>query len=346
MNSRRENNDSHIDTWSIPITLLQIVGLILAISIVIGLFAPNASNSPPEVEASSEVTQENIETNPNLDKTSEETTVHTQTEKTSSETTEYDTETSEPSVETTEQTEQTLPTDQTDPTEEFVPETEPEPTPSEPEYIGTIYLTFDDGPSTKSTSRILDILQEKGVKATFFVIDYAFESEKEQLLIREFNEGHSIGLHGTSHDYSKIYTSLEALIDNFETLQEKVYESTGHKSTIIRFPGGSSNTISKKYCSGIMTEAVNYFSTSEFVYFDWNVDSSDAGGAKSIEEVYNNVTSGLKPGRTNVVLMHDSNNKEYTIGALAAIIDFALNEGYEFKAITSDTPQVTHKVAN
>ena len=67
---------------------------------------------------------------------------------------------------------------------------------------------------------------------------------------------------------------------------------------------------------------------------------------ESIEEVYNNVTSGLKPGRTNVVLMHDSNNKEYTIGALAAIIDFALNEGYEFKAITSDTPQVTHKVAN
>lgn len=214
------------------------------------------------------------------------------------------------------------------------------------EPIGTVYLTFDDGPSTQITSQILDILKEKNVKATFFIIDYPFDSEKEAIVIREFEEGHTIALHGTSHDYSKIYTSLEALIENFTTLQEKVKTSTGYTATIIRFPGGSSNTISKKYCAGIMTEAVEYFSNSEFVYFDWNVDSRDAGGAKSSEEVFENVTSSLKPGRNNIVLMHDSTGKQYTLDALEAIIDFCISEGYEFKAITDETPQVTHNVSN
>lgn len=214
------------------------------------------------------------------------------------------------------------------------------------EPIGTVYLTFDDGPSTQITSQILDILKEKNVKATFFIIDYPFDSEKEAIVIREFEEGHTIALHGTSHDYSKIYTSLEALIENFTTLQEKVKTSTGYTATIIRFPGGSSNTVSKKYCAGIMTEAVEYFSNSEFVYFDWNVDSRDAGGAKSSEEVFENVTSSLKPGRNNIVLMHDSTGKQYTLDALEAIIDFCISEGYEFKAITDETPQVTHNVSN
>lgn len=214
------------------------------------------------------------------------------------------------------------------------------------EPVGTIYLTFDDGPSLSITPQILDILKNNNIPATFFIIDYEYGSKREELVVRAFNEGHTIALHGTSHTYSEIYTSLDALVENFETLQEKVYTSTGYRSYIIRFPGGSSNTVSKNYCTGIMTDAVEYFSTTDFVYFDWNVDSQDAGGAYSMEEIYENVTSSIKKGRNNVVLMHDSGSKKYTVEALQSIIDWALAEGYEFKAITQDTPQVTHRISN
>lgn len=227
------------------------------------------------------------------------------------------------------------------------PETESIPDDTEKtEPVGTIYLTFDDGPSLSITPQILDILKSNNIPATFFIIDYEYGSKREELVVRAFNEGHTIALHGTSHTYSEIYTSLDALVENFETLQEKVYTSTGYRSYIIRFPGGSSNTVSKNYCTGIMTDAVEYFSTTDFVYFDWNVDSQDAGGAYSMEEIYENVTSSIKKGRNNVVLMHDSGSKKYTVEALQAIIDWALAEGYEFKAITQDTPQVTHRISN
>lgn len=238
---------------------------------------------------------------------------------------------------------------------ESIPETkdeipsisEIESTPSENiTPIGTIYLTFDDGPSLECTPQILDILKNNNITATFFILDYKHESEKENLIVRAFEEGHTIALHGTSHTYSEIYSSLEDLIENFETLQEKVYQTLGYRPKFIRFPGGSSNTVSKHYCTGIMTEAVQYFSSSEFVYFDWNVDSQDAGGAYSAGEIFNNVTSSIKPGRNNVVLMHDSKNKTYTVEALQQIIDWAFKQGYEFKSITEDTPQVTHRIAN
>lgn len=232
---------------------------------------------------------------------------------------------------------------------EFDPEDETETTviPEEvPKVTGTIYLTFDDGPSLKITPQILDVLKENNIKATFFVVDYQAGSEREALIVRAFNEGHTIGLHGTSHTYSKIYSSLEALIENFETLQEKVYSSTGYYSNIIRFPGGSSNTVSKNYCQGIMTKAVEYFSSTDFVYFDWNVDSQDAGGTTTADGVFENVTSSIKPGRNNIVLMHDSGSKSHTLEALQSIIDWAISEGYEFKAITEETPQITHKIAN
>ena len=211
---------------------------------------------------------------------------------------------------------------------------------------GTIYLTFDDGPSTKITSQILDILKENNIKATFFIVDYQVGSVREELVIRAFNEGHTIALHGTSHTYSKIYSSLEALIENFESLQEKVYNSTGYRSNIIRFPGGSSNTVSKYYCEGIMTDAVEYFSSTDFHYFDWNVDSQDAGGTTTADGVFENVTSAIKPGRNNIVLMHDTNSKTHTLEALQSIIDWAISEGYEFNAITEETPQITHRIAN
>lgn len=112
---------------------------------------------------------------------------------------------------------------------------------------GVIYLTFDDGPSADITPHILDILAEKNVKATFFVIH--FSDNNAELVKREAESGHTVALHGYSHTYSEVYASADACLENFRKIQEQVYETIGKKANIIRFPGGSSNTISRKYCN-------------------------------------------------------------------------------------------------
>ena len=112
---------------------------------------------------------------------------------------------------------------------------------------GVIYLTFDDGPSADITPHILDILAEKNIKATFFVIH--FSDNNAELVKRESESGHTVALHGYSHTYSEVYASADACLENFRKIQEQVYETIGKKANIIRFPGGSSNTISRKYCN-------------------------------------------------------------------------------------------------
>lgn len=209
---------------------------------------------------------------------------------------------------------------------------------------GSVALTFDDGPSTNITPQILDILAQNNVAATFFILD--FEGRKEDIVLREFNEGHTIGYHGMSHEYSKVYSSLEALMVNFYSLEEKVYNLTGYTSKLIRFPGGSSNTVSFNYCKGIMTAAAKETKERGFTYFDWNVDSGDAGSARTSDEIYQNVVSGIRPGRLNVVLMHDAASKAETLYALQRIIDFCFENNYELVRLDSQSKQVTHKIAN
>lgn len=211
-------------------------------------------------------------------------------------------------------------------------------------HNGIICLTFDDGPSLEITNQILDILQEKNVKATFFIVDY--NSEKFPIISREIEDGHTIGIHGLSHEYSSIYSSLENLTNNFVSLRDKLYNDTGYYSNFIRFPGGASNTVSKKYCTGIMSQATKTLTDMGFVYFDWNIDSDDAGSAKSSEDIFNNVISSLIEGHTNVVLMHDASNKKYTLEALPDIIDYAIQHSFEFQAISENTKLVQHNVNN
>lgn len=211
--------------------------------------------------------------------------------------------------------------------------------------VGTIYLTFDDGPSLDITPEILKILHANNIPATFFVVRYG--ENKEHLIRKELIAGHNVGLHGYSHDYAEIYTDLDTLMENFyqiETLVSNTLE--GYQSKIIRFPGGSSNTVSKKYCEGIMTEAVKRATEEGYVYFDWNVDSRDAGGVNTSEEVYQNVISGIREGRNNIVLMHDSAGNTKTVKALQRIIDYCIENGYVFKTITKETSPVHHKVSN
>lgn len=209
---------------------------------------------------------------------------------------------------------------------------------------GVIYLTFDDGPSLDTTPQILDILKQENVKATFFIINY--DENKEFLIKRIAEEGHTIGIHGYSHEYEKIYSSEEAYMNNILKLQEKIKNTTGITTKFTRFPGGSSNTISKKYCEGIMTVLTKRLLNEGFYYYDWNVSGEDSGSAKTKEAVYNNVINGLSKKRSNVVLLHDAGGKQKTVDALKDIIKYAKENGYSFDNIDESTPMITHSVNN
>ena len=181
--------------------------------------------------------------------------------------------------------------------------------------IGTIYLTFDDGPSN-NTSKILDILKQEDIKATFFLVN--FNSSYNPVVKRIYDEGHSIGIHSYTHNYKLIYSSVSAYFDDLNKMNDKIKTITGSDTKLLRFPGGSSNTISS-FNKGIMTTLVKEVTNAGYHYFDWNVDSSDAWSARNSNDVYNNVINNLKKG-TNIVLMHDLSSNEKTVNVLEKII--------------------------
>lgn len=208
-----------------------------------------------------------------------------------------------------------------------------------------IYLTFDDGPSSDVTVRILDTLKANGIKATFFICDY--DEDKLPIIKRMIDEGHTIGIHGYSHDYSQIYTSVDAFMENINKLKNKLKEDTGYDAFVIRFPGGSSNTVSKKYCQGVMTQLAQRVTDDGLMYMDWNVSSGDAeGNNRPVNLIIGNVTGGFKHGRNNVVLMHDTSAKQTSADALQSIITYGKNNGYSFYPISKDTIPVHHGINN
>lgn len=209
---------------------------------------------------------------------------------------------------------------------------------------GYIYLTFDDGPSNL-TLDILDILKEEGVKATFFVTG---QSDSNNYIIkRAYDEGHTIGLHTYSHEYSYVYSSVDNYFADLNRISNKVENIIGKKTNIIRFPGGSSNTVSRNYSVGIMTRLTGEVLNKGYRYFDWNVDADDAGGAYTdSNRIYLNVVNNLSHSKTNVVLMHDSYGHTATRDALRNIIQYGKRNGYKFASIDDSTPSVVHGVNN
>ena len=206
-----------------------------------------------------------------------------------------------------------------------------------------IYLTFDDGPSN-ITGQVLDILKEKNIKATFFVINNS--DSLNYLIKRAHDEGHTIGLHSNTHRYDLVYSSVDGYFNDLNTIGNKVKNITGTESKIIRFPGGGSNLVSKNYSNGIMSVLTNEVLARGYHYFDWNVDCGDAGSSKNSNDVYKNVVNYLNHNQTNVVLMHDFQNNYKTLNALRDIIDYGIENGYTFAAIDMNTPLVRHRVNN
>lgn len=206
---------------------------------------------------------------------------------------------------------------------------------------GRIYLTFDDGPS-EHTATLLDVLKKYGVKATFFVTGYGYDA----LIQRENREGHTVGLHTFSHNYADIYTSIDSYLADLSQIQTRVKNDTGIDTKLMRFPGGSSNLISTRYDGGIhiMTQLVNLLNEQGYTYYDWNVDSDDAGRANDSEAVYQNVISALKVGGDSVVLQHDT--KSYSVAAVEKIIQYGLENGYVFSKLDQNSFPAHHGVNN
>ena len=206
---------------------------------------------------------------------------------------------------------------------------------------GRIYLTFDDGPS-EYTSTLLDVLNKYGVKVTFFVTGYG----DDEVLKREYDEGHAIGLHTLSHNYSYLYANLDNYWADLDAVQDRVQRVTGQKTFLMRFPGGSSNLVSAIYDGGIkiMSSLVDDVSNHGYTYFDWNVDSDDAGKASTPDEVYGNVTRVLGDGGEYVVLQHDV--KPYSVEAVERIIQYGLERGFVFSKLREGSFAAHHGVNN
>lgn len=206
---------------------------------------------------------------------------------------------------------------------------------------GTIYLTFDDGPKAGTTDVILDILKEEGIKATFFVTN----GGPDYLIKRAYDEGHSIALHTASHNYGVIYRSVDDYFNDLNIVSNRVKRITGVESKIIRFPGGSSNTISRRYNEGIMSNLTGEVLRRGYRYYDWNISSGDAEyGRHTGDEIANNVISSLSKNKVNMVLMHDI--KTYTRDGLRQIISYGKENGYVFDSITDSTEMITQRVNN
>ena len=205
-----------------------------------------------------------------------------------------------------------------------------------------LYLTFDDGPS-RQTQKVLDVLDRYDAKATFFVLNadtYAYQYKNIA------DHGHTVGLHGYTHDYSVIYSSVDGFFSDLQKISDKVYSYTGIRSKIIRFPGGSSNTVSRWYRTGIMSTLTREVESRGYVYFDWNAANDDATGESLTAAQMVRRATAYNGMQQIVMLMHDASNKSTTVEALPDIIEFYQSHGYVCMALHENSYTAHHGVAN
>ncbi|MEG2093815.1 MAG: polysaccharide deacetylase family protein [Lachnospiraceae bacterium] len=199
-----------------------------------------------------------------------------------------------------------------------------------------VYLTFDDGPSDL-TPKVLDLLDEYHVKATFFVVHT--DNPTYTAYLKEIvNRGHTLALHSYSHDYGKIYKSVDAFLADFEQVYNWVYETTGQRATLFRFPGGSTNG-SRDTVNSIITE----MQRRGFIYYDWNVSSGDGSNLTTSQNIIDNICSNVAAFHEPVVLMHDAAGKNATLNALPSVLKKLSNDGYEFRGLDADMEPVQYR---
>ncbi len=209
-----------------------------------------------------------------------------------------------------------------------------------PDDEKVVYLTFDDGPS-KNTQRVLDILAEYDAKATFFITGQ--QPEYFSMIKTAYDAGHTIGLHSYIHEYDQVYASVDAYFKDLEKIGELAKEQIGFVPCYIRFPGGASNTVSRKYTEGIMSELTQKVLEKGYQYYDWNISSGD--GSKATKEEI------IKQSETDeynhiMILFHDAATKDTTVEALPEILKYYQDKGYEFRAIDRESLIFHHQTNN
>ena len=181
-----------------------------------------------------------------------------------------------------------------------------------------VCLTFDDGPS-KTTPEVLAALDAAGVHGTFFVVATGYNEKYLPLLTQAAAAGHQIALHSASHEYSDIYRSSAAYWKDIALLKQRIAPYVDAESIrYLRFPGGSTNTVSRRYGGkGLMPQLKAEVEQRGWQWVDWNVCAEDAvGGHPSADTIYRNVVRETGEQTHCIVLMHDSSTTRTTAEAL------------------------------
>lgn len=194
----------------------------------------------------------------------------------------------------------------------------------------TVYLTFDDGPS-KLTPKVLDILRDEGVQATFFVLGEQAEARPE-MVRRMVEEGHALGNHTYNHRYKELYSDFSVFWDQVQKTEKVLADITGKGTRLVRAPGGTFGHFDALY--------YHYLSLAGYEVHDWNIDSEDSRRpGMTAESIYRTVEKG--PFRhESIVLMHDSSSHEESVKALPRVIRLFKEKGYAFASLSSGVKPV------
>lgn len=195
----------------------------------------------------------------------------------------------------------------------------------------TMYLTFDDGPSEENTRKVLDILRERNIKATFFLVGENVRRHPE--VARQIvAEGHTIGIHCDNHDYNALYESVDSYVADFEKARQTVYEVTGVETNLFRFPGGSINAYNKNTSKAIIREMTDR----GYIYYDWNASLEDAVRNPDPKQLVENGVSTTFGRKKVVLLAHD------VVGSTCLCLEELLDSlpEYEMKPLSEDVEPI------
>lgn len=188
------------------------------------------------------------------------------------------------------------------------------------------YLTFDDGPNY-NTSKVLEILEENNIKATFFLVGSMIENNPD--IVKDIKEaGHTIGNHTYSHSYS--YKTKEAFLEEIEKTDDLISKAIDEdfKSYFVRVPGGSMGKSTLK-------EAI---SENGYKSINWTalVGDDEKGGKVGVDYVVNRAKETTGDDKYEVILAHGT--KSVTVKSLQKIIDNLKEDGYIFEPLVEDSP--------
>lgn len=196
-----------------------------------------------------------------------------------------------------------------------------------------VFLTFDDGPS-RNTIKILDTLKKYDVPATFFLIGENLTENGTEIAKRALAEGHMLGMHTETHEYDKIYRSVEAFLADYDKLAARFTEKFGECPAVFRFPGGSYSA----YINPIKKELKGELERRGFLCYDWNVSGEDSVGTPTATSIKKNIFDTIEGQKLPIVLLHDSPSSNLTAEVLPEILERLIAKGYEFRTLQYRKP--------